>query len=329
MLKYIGLRISSFFRATRKLDLLDFNKFILRNIIYHIFNTRNLLPFVIALCVVGFSLITEESRYIFIPQTSVAAYASFFIFTLIVSIITLLIYPIFIIVTVNFITSYLRGTTKVKYAIKLITLIISFIIGVEFFSPDYIDLLQKIQVVVIWLGLYLVLISMYLAYLKHNNPLKLSRLKLIFLFSVLVLAAQPLIRIDLHTSEALNFTNINPQVYLTAPNCALLHSLSSNGEIATNNNTLDSTKYYRELPNNQGCYIYGNTIRYSFGYDYVLLVKKNIHPIVDEKNHEYNVYVRLNCFAGNCYSENNLIYPRKDDFYEELLAKGQRLYYPL
>ena len=329
MLKYISLRISAFFSATRKLDLLDFNKFILRNIIYHIFNTRNLLPFVIALCVVGFSLITEESRYIFIPQTSVAAYASFFIFTLIVSIITLLIYPIFIIVSVNFVTSYLHGTTKVKYAIKLTTLIVSFIIGVEFFSPDYIDLLQKVQVVIIWLGLYLVLISMYLAYIKHNNPLQLSRLKLIFLFSVLILAAQPLIRIDLHTSEALNFTNINPQVYLTSPNCALLHSLTPNTEIPANNNTLNNTKYYRELSDNQGCYIYGNTIRYSFGYDYVLLVKKNIRPLVNKKNHEYNVYVRLNCFAGNCYSENNLIYPRKDDFYEELLAKGQRLYYPL
>lgn len=329
MLKYLYLRICEFFQATRTINLLDFNKFILRNIIHHIFNTRNLLPFIIALCVIGFSITTEESRYIFIPQTSVAAYASFFIFTLIVSVVTLLIYPIFIIITVNFVTSYLHGTTKSKYTIKLIVLILSFVFGVEFFSPDYIDVIQKIQVVIIWLGLYLVLISMYLAHLKHNNPLKLSRLKFIFLFSVLGLAAQPLLRIDLHTSEALNFTNINPQVYLTAQNCALLHSLITTQELPPDNNTLYNEKYYRELPNGQGCYIYGNIIRYSFGYDYVLLVKKNLRPIVDKHNVEYNVYVRLNCFAGNCYSENNLTHQRNNDIYEELLNKGQRSYYPL
>lgn len=329
MLNYFIARIKEFFAELLRIDLFELNRFILKNIIYHIFKTRNLLPFIIAACVIGFSITTEESRYIFIPQTSVAAYASFFIFTLIVSVITLLIYPIFIIIVVNFITGYIRGTSTLKYLVKFAILMMSFIVGIYLFTKGTVDLIQKIQIVIIWIGLYIVLVSMYIAHKKHNNLLKLSRLKLIFVIVVCGLTAKPLILIDLHTSEALNFTNINPQVYLTAPNCALLHNLDMKTAIAESNNTLNDEKYYKELPDHKGCYIYGNLIRYSFGYDYVLLVKKNIHPLLNRHNVEYNEYVRLNCFAGNCYSENHLFYKRKDDFYEDLISKGQKLDYPL
>lgn len=329
MVNLVHRRITKFLDKLRLINLFDFNKFIIKNIIYHMFKTRNILPFIIAATVIGFSVITEESRYIFIPQTSLTAYASFFIFTLIMSIITLLIYPIFIIIIVNFITGYIKGTTVFKYSIKFSILLASFIIGIAFFTRNSVDTLGKIQIIIIWVGLYITLGSMYIAHLTHNDLFRLSKLKFGFIAFVCLLTAKPLLLIDLHTSEALNFTNINPQVYLTAQNCELLHNLGGRKLIIESNSTLSDINYYRELPNNQGCYIYGNIIRYSFGYDYVLMVKKNINPMKNKRNLEYNEYVRLNCFAGNCYSEDHIFFLQTEDLYEAMLKTGQKLDEPI
>lgn len=301
------------------MDLFDFNKFIFRNLILHLFKTENILPFIIALCVIGFSMVLQVSQFIFIPQTSVAAYASFFIFTLIVSIITLVLYPVFIILIINFCTGYIKSNSIFKFILKLTVLLGSFAFGAIYVTGHNVTLFEKIQIMIIWIGLYYIIINLYLTHKQHRTILKLTTVKIMFIIIVSILMTRPLVIVFLHTNEALNFTTINPQVYLSSANCMLLHNLDGSEKVESSNLIFNDPKYYHELPNNQGCYIYGNTIRYSFAYDFVLLIKKNIVPITRKNGHQYNEYVRLNCFAGNCYSENHLFFRIKNDLYNELI----------
>lgn len=315
------LKFIRFIKHTKKIDLLDFNKFIFREIIIKLIKTENLLPIIIALCVVGFSIIVEFSRYMFLPQTSIGAYASFFLFTLVVSLVTLVIYPILIIILVNFISSHIKGSSTIKIVIKLLELLAGFIVGAVFLASQA-TTYEKIQIILIWIGLYLVLVNLYLAHHLHNNLFKLTRSKIILILIVSSIMLQPLVLIYIHISEAINYTTINPQVYLPQTNCALLKDLTGS-KLDPQNSVFHNANYYQELPNNQGCYIYGNTIRYGFAYDYVLLIKKNIKPIRSTKAHLVNEYVRLNCYAGNCYSENHIYFKIEDDIYSDLIVKSQ------
>jgi len=329
MFRQLNLRLTNYLTQIRNMDLIDFNKFIFRHLILHLFKTENILPFIIAICVIGFSLVVQVSRFIFIPQTSVAAYASFFIFTLVVSIITLVLYPIIIILIVNFFTSYIKDNSTFKFALKLIALLASFTFGAIRFAGQSVTPLEKLQIIFIWIGLYYVIVNLYLTHKQHNTILKLTTVKILFIIMVSILMTRPLVVVFLHTNEALNFTTINPQVYLSAPNCALLRNLDGTEKVSDKNIIFNNLTYYRDLPNSQGCYIYGNTIRYSFAYDYVLLIKKNIIPITRENGVQYNEYVRLNCFAGNCYSENHLFFKVKQDLYDDLIQRYSKIEDPL
>lgn len=319
----------NYFQQLRNMDLLDFNRFIFTHLILHLFKTENILPFIIATCSIGFSIILQESRFLFIPQTSVAAYASFFIFTIIVSVITLVIYPVIIIFIVNFFTSYLKNDSNFKFWLKFSLLLISFTVGAFTFITQNIAFNFKIQLILIWLGIYYSLVSLYLTHLKHQTLSKLSKGRIIFILVVAITMSRPLVLIFLHTTEALNFTNVNPQVYLDAHNCSLLRNLDGKNSVEPNNSVFNNTDYFQTLPNNQGCYVYGNSIRYSFAYDFVLLLKTNIHPIMGKKEIAYNEYVRLSCYAGNCYSATNIFFEDKVDIYADFIKNGGKLDRPL
>ena len=329
MVKKLQLRLVTFLNQLKTMDLLDFNHFIFKHLILRSFKSENILPVIISLCVIGFSIVVEDSRFLFIPQTSVAAYASFFIFTLVASIITLIIYPTLIIFSVNFICSYVKGNTSTKLLLKLLTLTLSFITVVAVFLPPTVVLHLRIQIVLIWLGLYFILAELYLAHYQHNSVTKLSKTTIAFMLIITLTMVQPLVLIFIHTAEAVNFTTINPQIYLNAQNCALLRDLEGKTVIESRNSIFNDQHYFQSLANNQGCYIYANTIRYSFAYDFVLLVKKNIYPLVGKSGTLYNEYVRLSCYAGNCYSENHFFFNSDEDIYAELIHNGKHLAKPL
>ncbi len=329
MLKQLYIKLCDYISNLAKIDLLEFNRFIFKHLIIHLFRTENILPFIIAMCITGFSVIAQASRFIFVPQTTIASFASFIIFTLAVSFITLLIYPILLILIVNFIASYIKGPVKLRLWLKFFILIAGFSTGIYIFTSKAINLTEKIQIVIVWVGLYFILSSLFLTHLKHNSIAKISKTNIIIYSIIALFTTQPLVLIYLHISEAMNFTNINPQVYLTAPNCELLRNLDGVNRIPPNNNIFFNPKYYIDLPNQGGCFIYGNNIRYSFAYDFVLLVKKNIQPLPDGKGHTYNEYVRLSCYAGNCYSENHIYFRSNNDLYDDLIKKGAKLDRPL
>ncbi len=321
-LNNIKFRFLKFIKHSQKINLLDFNKFIFREIIVNLIKTEHLLPIVIAVCIAGFSVIVELSNYIFLPQTSIGAYASFFLFTLVVSLVSLVIYPTLIIILVNFISSHIRGNSRFKMIIKLLALLAGFIAGTASLA-SHANIYQKIQIVFIWIGLYLILINLYLAHHLHNNLFKLTRTKIILILLVSSIMVKPLVLIYIHISEAINYTTINPQVYLPPTNCQLLRNFNENKlDLDNQQNTIfNDRRYYQELPNNQGCYLYGNTIRYGFAYDYVLLIKQNIKPIQGRNGTLLNEYVRLNCYAGNCYSENHIYFKTENDIYSSLMEK--------
>lgn len=328
MLNRTREQLKNYFEQLQAINLLEFNKFIFQRLILHLFKTENILPFLIAACIIGFSVLVQASRFIFIPQTSVAAFASFFIFTVVISVLTLVIYPVFIIILVNFLSSYITSTATLKFSLKFSSLLLSFILGVTYFTGQVISTTIKLEIIVLWLGLYFILTSLYLTHLQHNTLLTWSKTKIIFGLFIIIIMSRPLILIFLHTSEALNFTNINPQVYLPAPMCALLHNLDGQAELPKPNNIFYNNQYYAELPKQQGCYIYNNTIRYSFAYDFVLMVKKNINPIIGKTGIKYNEYVRLSCYANNCYSENYIYFKDSNDLNNDLIKKGSKLEHP-
>ena len=106
------------------------------------------------------------------------------------------------------------------------------------------------------------------------------------------------------TSEMINYTSVNSGVFLTQTNCKLL-TTNIGDKDRSQNMAVNDTRIYQKTSDG-GCYLDGNTIRYGFGGDYVLIFKKNINPIVNKNKQEYNAYVRLTCYAGNCYAQDNV-----------------------
>lgn len=329
MLRRLYTKFKIYVDEVRQIDLLDFNRFIFKHILLKLLKTENIIPFLAAVTVIGFSIVIEESQFIFIPQTSVAAFASFFIFSIIVSIIILVIYPLFILFLVNFLTAHIKNQTYAKLLLKLSILFLAYGLGVVAFTNHNVSTSEKFQLVLIWVGLYYVLTGLYLTHLKHNTLSKLTKTKIIFILIVTITMSRPLLFIFMHISEALNVTSINSQIYLTASNCQLLTNLDGHNKVTESNNILYNREYFQLLPDNQGCYIYANTIRDGFAYDFVLLVKKNIQPLVSPHGIKYNEYIRLSCYAGNCYSENHIFYRDKDDLYKTLIEKGAKYDKPL
>lgn len=313
----------------KEIDLLDFNKFIFRNVILHLFRTQNILPFFFAIGLISFSIAIQESRFLFIPQASATSFASFFLFAILVSIITLVIYPIIIIMVVNFLSSYVKNPRLKRFWVKFTVLVIGCIAGIFIFTGNNVPLLEKMQIVIIWIGLYFVLASLYITHFHHKTLTKLTKTKITFIMIIALTMTRPLIIIFIHTSEVLNITNTNTQLYLSQQNCDLLHNL--NGKVLTEpeNSIFHNPQYYRDLPNAQGCYIYGNTIRYGFASDFVLLVKKNITPLMNKKGDKYNEYVRLSCYSSNCYSENHIYFRDNGDMNAALISKGAQIDRPL
>lgn len=325
MFNFIADKIYEYALTMRSIDTLEINRFLLRHLKYHILNTRIILTPLITCSVVGFSILTSESVYLFIPQTTVGAFASFMLFVLLVSILTFILFPLVIIYLVNILTGLFKSNSWLKISIKLITLGIAFAFGINSMAQQTIDSLEKLQIVVAWISIYLLIINRYLAHLRNKEQSEYNRPALIIMVLIFSCSIKPFLTIYTHTLESLNITNVNPQVYLTWPNCRLLRNLNLSLNLTESNDTLNNNKYYSELKDNQGCFIYGNTIRYSFGYDYTLVVKRNITPLVDNHGVKYNAYVRLNCFAGNCYSDNNMQYKANEDIFAGLIKNGEKL----
>ncbi|MEN9947160.1 MAG: hypothetical protein RLZZ293_1546, partial [Pseudomonadota bacterium] len=60
-------KLANYYAQLKQLDLLEFNRFLFKQIILQLFRTENILPFIVATCAIGFSITLQASEFIFIP----------------------------------------------------------------------------------------------------------------------------------------------------------------------------------------------------------------------------------------------------------------------
>lgn len=321
---FLTRKLCRYFQKTQNIDLLDFNKFIFRYVIVHIFKKENIIPFIIATCVIFTSILIFEAEFIFIPQSSLPSFVSFFVFVLATSMIAMAIYPLIVMLLINLIGSFWHKNSFVKSILMLLIIFLSFILGIVVLSGPRATLEVKVETFIVWVGCYFILVEMYLTYLHNNSLLKMGKSKYLVIVIIAVLITHPLSMVALHSVQVMNFTTVNPQTYLAKSNCDLLKNLDGKYNLPDDNSILNDPAYFRETSDKSGCEIYNNVIRFSFATDYVLMIKKNIHPIIATDGQRYNEYVRLNCYSGYCYTENYIFFNADNDINEALIQRGYR-----
>ena len=317
---HISNKLRNYFYKLQVIDPLDINKFIFKYIIFQLFKTKNIIPFLITTSVIGFSIITEETTFIFLPQSNLTTFASFFIFLLAVSILVLALYPLFIIILLNFFISFIVTNSLSRYVIKITILFVCLIIGSIFFVGFHtVHYIIIIELFFAWTGLFIILVNVYIAY-KEHRIINLSRLNIIFMVVIAFTMYRPLLLVFVRTSQEFNFTTVNNQFYLTPPNCALLQNLNGRNTLPPENDIFNNKEYFKQLPDNGGCYIYKNVIGYTFASDFTLKIRRNIYPIIGADGKKFNQYVRLSCYYGNCSSKTDIILKDSGDISNELFT---------
>jgi hypothetical protein len=284
---------------------------------------NNILPFIIAIVVVIFSVIVQQNIYVFLPQSSITSFASYMVFTGSISLLVLIIYPLVIIVLLNYlgekIRDYLRG---MLVPLKLVLLIIIFYFCISALTGGWLTLNQRLYMTCLWGCLYFLLINLYLAYLHDNNIMKITKFRLLFVFIFAGLLAKPYLYMFLHTSEMIDYTSVNPYINLSSNNCKLI-SNPIHVENNPQNLTYNDPNSVEKNPDGS-CFLHWGAVRYGFGGDYVILFKKNIKPVM-RNGALYNDYVRLNCYAGNCYADDEHFVRRSDDLTGGLILRNKTI----
>ena len=317
MIKYSKKALHNYYTEIKDINLDDLNKFIAQKLILNSLKVNTILPFLIAFVVVIFSFIIQRKIYVFLPQSNITSFASYMVFTGTISLLVLIIYPLLIIFLLNYLGQRVRNTFRNLFLpVKLLILTAAFFICIYFLTHSFLDLSKRIYLTTLWLCLYFLLINLYLAYLHNNNILKITKFRLIFVLIYVVLMAKPYLYMFLYTSEMINYTSVNPYIYLGKTNCQLI-SRPIHSENNPHNLAINDPSSVTFEPDG-GCFVEWGSIRYGFASDYVLVFKKNINPVI-KNNHEYNVYVRLNCYGGNCYSDDDEFVLKGDDISGELI----------
>lgn len=321
MIKYSYNSFRQYYLDIKSIDLDNFNKFIANNILMNALKFNNILPFVIAVAVAGFSIIIQQHIYVFLPQSSITSFASYMVFTGAISLLIIVIYPLIIIFTLNYFGQRVRNTLRSMFLpLKILILMAIFYACISLLTGRWLTIWSRLYIMLLWMGLYFVLINLYLSYLHNNNILKITKFKFIFLLCFTAIIAKPYMFIFVYTSEMINYTSVNPLIYLNSTNCKLISSpiLAEN---KPENLSINDPQAITSDPN--GCMVRWGLVRYGFASDYVLVFKKNIHP-VKKRNKDYNVYVRLNCFAGNCYSDDDKYVNVNGDLTADLIDRNRK-----
>lgn len=320
MIKYPYKALKNYYSEVQAINLNDFNQFILRKLLMNSVKINTILPFIIAIVVVLFSFIIQQNIYVFLPQSSITSFASYMVFTGAISLLVLILYPLLIILLLNYIGEKIRATLKKMFLItKLVILTSAFYACTFMLTNGWLTLYQQFYVTCLWLGLYFFLINLYLAYLHNNNILKITRFRLLFVIIFASLLAKPYLFMFLHTSEMIDYTSVDPYIYLSPTNCKLISNPIHTELDNPQNLTINDNNSVQKQPDGS-CYIRWGSIRYGFGGDYVIIFKKNIKPL---KRHGkvYNDYVRLNCYAGNCYADDEKFVLWEKDLSGDLIEK--------
>ena len=261
--------------------------------------------------------IIQRNIYVFLPQSSITSFASYMVFTGTISLLVLIIYPLLIILLLNYLGQRVRHTfVKLFLPLKLFILLTAFYGCAYILAGRFLDYYQLIYLTSLWICLYFLLINLYLAYLHDNDILKITKFRFIFIIIFAVLLAKPYMLMFFHTSQMIDYTSVNPYIYLTKTNCQLI-SKPIHTENKPENLTINDIDSVSKQSDG-GCFIQWGAVRYGFAGDYVIVFKKNINPVL-RNGKIYNVYVRLNCYAGNCYSDDDNYTLQNNDLTGEMI----------
>lgn len=317
MIKYTKNSFKNYIQELNSVDLIKFNQFIFKNILAHSLKVNTIVPIMVAMGVVAFSIAIQDTFYVFIPQSSITSFASYVIFACITSILVLLLYPLIIIITINYIGHKLKNIlARMFLPFKILVLILCFYLCVRVVMTGGFSEEARLYVAGLWVLLYFLLINIYITAVNNGGTLKFVKFRVLFALIFIGLFVKPFLFMFLYTSEMINYTSINSELYLNKINCSLINT-SIAGKGAPTNLTVNNPKYYKETTD--GCYVYGNSVRYGFGSDYVIIFKKNLAPFTNKKGKEYNAYVRLTCYSGNCYASDNIYTLHDQDSVAELI----------
>lgn len=321
MLKYSKNSVTSYLDELTKVDFKNFNKFILTKILANAIKFHTILPIMIAMGVVAFSLALQDGFYIFIPQSSITAFASYVIFACVASALVLVLYPLAIILVLNYIGNKIRSRIKhLFFPLKLFILVLAFYVCVTIMTHTSFNLNERLYITGLWTLFYFFLVNIYLSYTSNNGAIKFSKIRTVFALIFIALLIKPFLIMFVFTSQMINYTSVNANLYLSQTNCKLI-TTPIGDEDRSKNMAINDQRLYKAVDG--GCYIYSNSIRYGFGGDYVLIFKKNIDPIVNSNKQKYNSYVRLTCYAGNCYAQDNILTLSNEDSQSALIAQDQ------
>ncbi len=309
MIKFIVKSFKQYLKEWSEADLLGFNKFLIKNVLFHLFKLDNILPIIVGILLLGLTIQSQKSVYIFIPQSNITVFISFILLQFAIALLMLLVCPFIIILIFNHVGHKLPHIIpKIFLPVKLILLITTFYLCLKYTSGGTFKLNENFLIIFLWSGLYFFLMNLYLAQKHHQNPFRLTTFRIIFAIIFLFIVMGPFSTILYRTSEIINYMEINPSIYLSNINCKLIFK-QHNSSIEAQNLSINDNKYV-EI-NDGGCYLTGNIIRIGFASDYTVIFKQNIQP-VKEGNHDYNYYARLNCYSGNCFVENTKVNAKHD-----------------
>lgn len=321
MIKLFKSKLVNYFRELNSIDLLEFNEFIFRKLILSAFKADNILPFVVGISILTISISIQRSIFIFIPQGSIASFASFILLVLAIAVSTILIYPLIIIFCVNYFGHKIRSVLKHLFLwVKLFVILVAFYSCITLISPSWKDMEYRFYMTCVWFLLYFILANLYLADKQQKSMFRLSKSRLLMFALFLIMVFPQFVSIFIRTSSMINYTTVNPKLYLTSPSCQLLSRNPSNFESA--NLTINNPEYFKPSPDG-GCFLYSNSIRYGFASDYTIIFQRNLKSVAGRDNKLYNQYVRLSCYSGNCYASDSINVEKKLDVYGDMIKKSR------
>lgn len=321
MFHKIFLGIGQYIQEWSEADLHQFNKFIVKNILRHLFRFDNLLPFVAVIMLLALSVQSMSAAYTFIPQSNIPAFATFVLMQVAMALMILLVYPFIVIIIFNYIGYRLPFIIpQIFLPVKLFLLLMAFYSVIHYLSPSTVKVEDQFHILAVWFALYFLLMNLYLAFKHHRHPLKQSGFRAMIAVVFVMLLLKPFSEVLYRTSERINYLEINAKLFLPITSCKLI-AAPIPGIIAQDANlTVNNPDYFERADN--GCYLYANTIRIGFASDYIVIFKKNINNIPESGN-LVNYYARLNCYSGNCFVEDNIRYKSHHDLNAEMITHGK------
>lgn len=318
MITYLTSSFRQYCKEWSEADLEKFNVFIFKNILRHIFRLESILPILMVILVVALSIQAQRATYIFIPQSSLTAYATFVVLQLSIALLVIFIYPFLIILSFNYIGYRLPHIIpRIFLPTKLVLLLLTFYLCLRLISHDTLKPVIEVLVVATWASLYFFLMNLYLAYKHKRNALHLGKFRLIFIVLFFALMIKPFSMMLYRTAEMINFMEVNPLLFIDSNQCKLI-GRKINSSVKDTNMAINSPDIIEHTTN--GCFLYGNVIRFGFASDYVVMFKKNIHPVA-EADGLYNYYAHLSCYSGNCFVEDNVRINVLNDISAKILMK--------